>query len=76
MVLRGEAVSKVEGNIKARVDSGRSLVRTEVDIVKSSADELLRLKPVPAIVDLINKTGSNIGGFIKEQARITRGWVS
>lgn len=63
---------KVSTGVKARIDSGRKLIDTEIRTFRDAADELLSLKPVAATVDIVNKTGTAIATFVKEQADILR----
>jgi len=67
--------SKVEGNIKQRVDATKTLARTEINIVKTGVTDLIALRPVKAVVDVVIGTLDNAGDFIKKQAEITREWV-
>ena len=86
------AVGDVRGKVSRRVDSGRNLVSNEVRTifngkavsgVRKGADDLLSLKPVQAVTDvvegvvgqgveIIGGTVGNVTNFIREQARITR----
>ena len=66
---------KVEGNVRARFESGKSTVSREVGIVKTFASDLLGLKPVKAVVDVTVDTLDNVGDFLKKQAEITRSWA-
>jgi len=67
--------SKVESNIKERIDVSWSLVKEEIETVKTFVNDLMSLKPVKAFVDLTVDTMDNIGDFIKRQAEITRRWI-
>jgi len=71
-----EVPSKAESNIKRRADSTRSAVSREVTVVRSTVKDLVSLKPVQAVVGLVTDTVDNVGDWLKEQARITREWVS
>jgi hypothetical protein len=71
-----EVPSKAESNIKRRADSTRSAVSREVTVVRSTVKDLVSLKPVQAIVGLVTDTVDNVGDWLKEQARITREWIS
>ena len=70
-----EIADKVESNVKARVDATRDVFSKEVTTVKDAAKDVLALKPVKGIVDLVANTIDNLGDFVKEQAEITRKWV-
>ena len=71
-----EVPGKVERGIKSRVDVTRSAVKKEVDIVRTFVKDIAGLKPVKAVIDLGVDTLDNIGDLIKEQAKITREWIS
>jgi hypothetical protein len=71
-----EVPSKAESNIKRRADSTRSAVSREVTVVRSTVKDLVSLKPVQAVVGLVTDTVDNVGDWLKEQARITREWIS
>lgn len=62
----------VSSGVKARIDSARKLIDTEIRTIRDAADELLSLKPVAAVLDLTNKTGTAVVVFVKDQAEITR----
>jgi hypothetical protein len=71
-----EIPGKVESNIKRRADSTRTTVSKEVSVVRSTIRDLVGLKPVQAIVGLVTDTIDNIGDWLKDQAKITREWIS
>ena len=70
-----EIVDKVESNVKARVDATRDTLSKEVTTVKDAVKDVLGLRPVKGIVDLVANSIDNVGDFVKEQAEITRKWV-
>ena len=70
-----EIPDKVERGIQSRVDATRDAVKKEVGIVRTFVKDIASLKPVKAVIDLGVDTMDNAGALIKEQARITRGWM-
>ena len=70
-----EVGEKVKRNLKRRAEAVKALPKRELNIVKSSVRNLVSLKPVPAVVDLVSDTIENVGDFVKEQAAVTRSWV-
>jgi len=71
-----EVPSKAESKIRRRVDAIRSSVKREVDLARNTARDLVGLKPVQAGVELVAGTVDNLGDLVKEQAKITREWMS
>ena len=70
-----KAVDKAKTNVKDRFESLKKRGREEVDVLKNAASELVELKPVVAVVDVIAGTVSTAGEAIKDQALITRRWI-
>ena len=68
-------VDKLKKHVNERISSTKVLLKNERSTIRKSVDDLIGLRPVYAIVDLINGTGTNIADYIKEQADITRDWV-
>lgn len=75
MVLDGKVVGKLERNIGDRVTNIGHTIGKEVDIGKTSVDELIGLKPVQSLVGLITETLDNLGDMVKTQASISRRWA-
>ena len=70
-----EVVDKVEGNLKAHVDTTRDTLHKEVTIIKAAASDFKALKPVKGLVSLITDSIDNAGEGLKKQAEIVRRWV-
>jgi len=71
-----EVPGKAESKIRRRVETIRGSIKREVDLGRAAARDLVGLKPVQAVVELAAGTIDNAGDLIKEQAKITREWVS
>jgi len=74
--MAAEVPGKVESKVKKRVDTTRDTVKREVDLVRTTVKDLVGLKPVQAVVGLLTETVDNVGDWLKEQAKITREWIS
>jgi hypothetical protein len=70
-----EIVTKVEGNLRDRINSVPVLVTKPIDTIMNSAKLLISLKPVKAATNLIEHAGDGAVSFINTQADITRRWV-
>jgi hypothetical protein len=65
----------VESNLRQRSQNVMSVVGAELRTGKQTLNDVVALRPVAAIVDLVVGTVDNAGSFIKTQAEITRRWV-
>lgn len=70
-----EVGEKVKRNLKDRFTAVKDVPKREFNIVKTAFRNLVSLRPVPAVVDIIVDTIDNAGDFIKTQAEITRRWI-
>lgn len=71
----GEIVSKVERNIKDRIDAVPDLITTPIDTITDGVDKLLELKPVQAVTTIAKRVGDGAIKFVERQAEITRRWL-
>jgi len=76
VTFMAEVPTKVESKVKKRVDVTRSTMNREVDVVRSTVKDLVGIKPVQAVVELVADTIDNVGDWVKDQAKITREWVT
>lgn len=74
-VFMPELGEKVKRNLKDRFTEVKRVPKRELEIVKTSVRDIVALKPVPAVVDLVVDTIDNIGDFVKTQSSITRRWI-
>jgi len=65
----------VESNLRQRGQNVLSVVGAEVQTGKNTLNDVVALKPVAAVVDLVVGTVDNVGSLIKTQSEITRRWV-
>ena len=70
-----EVGEKVKRNLKDRFTAVKEVPKREFNIVKTSFRNLVSLRLVPAVIDLVVDTIDNAGDFIKTQASITRRWI-
>lgn len=70
-----EVGEKVKTNLKDRFTAIKDVPKREFNIVKTSFRNLVSLKPVPAVIDLVVDSIDNVGDFVKTQASITRRWI-
>lgn len=68
-------MDKAMSGVRDRIESGKTLIRNEIDVGKGFVTDLTQLKPVEAVVDLFADTVDNTGEFVKKQAEITRRWL-
>jgi len=69
-------VGKVEQNLKDRGGSVKTTISREVQIGKTFISDVIALKPVKAVVDVVIDTLDNGGDGVKRQAEIARRWLS
>lgn len=70
-----EFPEKIKRNLKDRFEAVKTVPKRELTIVKTSVRDLMSLKPVPAVVNLVTDTIDNVGDFVTTQAAITRRWI-
>jgi hypothetical protein len=66
---------KAQDNVKARVDSVRSLGQTELGAGRALLNDVMALKPLQGVVTFGVATLDNLGSFVNKNIRITRDWV-
>ncbi|MEM3485004.1 MAG: hypothetical protein QXI12_05230 [Candidatus Methanomethyliaceae archaeon] len=69
-------VNRLDDNFKRRVDSVFRFTSREIEIARKSFNDLVNLKPVQAVLGVTVETIDNVGDLVKDQAKITREWLS
>jgi len=75
VVVMNEFVTKVETNVRERINAVPVLVTKPMDTLVTSAKLLISLKPVKAATNLLEHAGDGVVSFVNTQADITRRWV-
>lgn len=65
----------VESNLRQRGQNVLSVVGAEVQTGKNTLNDVVALRPVAAVVDVVVGTIDNVGSLVKTQAEITRRWI-
>ncbi|MEM4188296.1 MAG: hypothetical protein QXN56_03955 [Candidatus Hadarchaeum sp.] len=69
-------INRLDDNFKRRLDSVFRFTSREVEIARKSFNDLVNLKPVQAVLGVTVETIDNVGDLVKDQAKITREWLS
>lgn len=74
--MAAQIPGKVESNLKERARGVRSAASRELTIGRTFISDLVALRPVKAVTDVVTDTLDNAGDLVKVQADVTRRWLS
>lgn len=67
--------TKVKNNVRDRVNAVPTLLTTPLNTLVTSVENLIALKPVRALTNLVEHAGDGTVAFVNTQADITRRWM-